>query len=152
MSALVSAPYARAVRAPLPSIEAIQRLQSAMVPMSTPLPEPEHIFHDGWYERRLLVPADMLIVGKIHRHPHPIGVIRGDAWIISPFGRDRVGGGYWSVSTAGIKRVALAIEDTLFVTLHRNPKNERDLARIEADHIEPEAFSLRSPAVREVLQ
>lgn len=125
----------------LPTRAMIQRLQSEMIPLRTDLPQPEHIFHDGWYERRLLVPAGMLIVGKIHRHDHPVGVIHGHALIVSEFGRHEVFTGFLDASPAGVKRIVVAIEDTLFFTLHKNPDNTRDLARIEADHIEPEALS-----------
>lgn len=135
----------------LPSRAQIAQLQAAMVPIKAALPEPEHIFHDGWYERRLLVPAGMLIVGKIHRHAHPVGVISGHALLISEFGRDEVRAGFFAMSPAGVKRIVLAFEDTLFVTLHRNPSNTQDLAKIEADHILPEAIEF-SPVAAEVLQ
>lgn len=149
----MTAADAQVARAPLalPTRDDIVRLQSAMVPIQAELPEPEHIFHDGWYERRLLIPAGMLVVGKTHRHVHPVGVISGRALLISQFGREVVAAGYSSASLPGVKRIVLAIEDTLFVTLHRNPTNTRDLAQIEADHIEPEALLAADPAL-EVLQ
>jgi hypothetical protein len=125
----------------LPTRAMILRLQSEMGGIQTALPEPQHIFHDGWYERRLLVPAGMLIVGKIHRHDHPVGVIYGHALIVSEFGRHEVFTGFVDASPAGVKRIVLAIEDTLFFTLHKNPDNTRELGRIEADHIEPEALA-----------
>lgn len=123
----------------LPTYQAIDRLQRAMIPIAGSLPEPEHIFHAGWYERRLLVPAGMLIVGKIHKHSHPVGVIYGHAWIVSEFGRQEVKAGFLDVSPPGVKRVVLALEDTLFFTLHRNEDDGRDLALIESAHIEREA-------------
>jgi hypothetical protein len=135
----------------LPTLEDIERLQSAMVPISSAQPEPEHIFHDGWYERRLLVPAGMLIVGKTHRHIHPVGVIYGRALLISQFGHEEVCGGYFSASLPGVKRIVLAFEDTLFVTQHRNSSNTRDLAQIEAEHIVPEAL-ICADAAPEVLR
>lgn len=134
----------------LPTRAMIQRLQSEMVPFATELPQPDHIFHPGWYERRLLVPAGMLIVGKIHKHAHPVGVIYGRALIISEFNHQEVGPGFLDVSSAGVKRVVLAIDDTLFFTIHANPTDTRDLAQIEADHIEPEVIECRKPF--EVLQ
>lgn len=135
----------------IPTRDEIVRLQSAMVPLQSPQPEPEHIFHDGWYERRLLVPAGMLIVGKTHRHQHIVGVICGHALLISQFKRDEVRGGYIGASEPGVKRIVLAFENTLFVTLHRNPSNTRDLALIEAEHIAPEILFV-ADQVRGVLQ
>jgi hypothetical protein len=41
------------------------------------------------------------------------------------------------VSPPGTKRVGLALTDTLWVNIH--PTNERDLAKIEDQFIEPEA-------------
>ena len=138
-------------RAPakLPTLEQIERLQAAMAPIHCEQPQPEHIFHDGWYERRLLIPAGMLIIGKVHRHVHPVGVIRGRALLISQFGREEVLGGYFGASLPGVKRIVLAIEDTLFFTLHRNEGNTRDLAEIEVEHIIPEPFPVlgRAPDV-----
>ena len=133
----------------LPTLEEIERLQAAMVPIHCEQPEPQHIFHDGWYERRLLLPAGMLIVGKVHRHVHPVGVIYGRALLLSQFARDEVSTGYFSISLPGVKRIVLAIEDTLFVTLHRNESNTRDLGLIEAEHIIPEPFEVlgRKPDV-----
>jgi hypothetical protein len=136
---------------PLPTRAQIVKLQSAMLPIQCEQPEPEHIFHDGWYERRLLIPAGMLMIGKTHKHAHPVGVIRGRALLLSEFGRDEVSTGYLSSSAPGVKRVVLAIEDTLFFTLHRNPSNTRDLELIEAEHIAPEALEY-APNVSGVLQ
>lgn len=137
---------------PAPTRAQIERLQSSMAPICTELPEPEHIFHPGWYERRLVVPAGMLVVGKIHRHAHPVGVIRGHALLLSEFGSAEVRGGYWAVSQPGVKRIVLAFEETLFVTLHRNERDTRDIAQIEADHIEPEAFTIERARAAEALQ
>jgi hypothetical protein len=135
----------------LPTRADLQRLQSTMLPIASEMPTPQHIFHPGWYERRLLVPTGMLIVGKIHRHDHILGVISGHALVISEFGRDEVRGGYLGLSQAGVKRAVLAFEDTFFVTIHANPDDERDLAVIEAQHIEPELLQFDN-AAREVLQ
>lgn len=126
----------------LPTLEQIERLQASMADVHCQQPEPEHRFHDGWYERRLLIPAGMLIVGKVHRHTHPVGVISGRALLISQFAREEVRSGYFGASLPGVKRIVLAIEDTLFFTLHRNESNTRDLGEIEAEHIIPEAFPL----------
>lgn len=141
----------RVARTPikLPTLEDIERLQAAMAPIHSAQPEPEHIFHDGWYERRLLIPAGMLIIGKVHRHVHPVGVLRGRALLVSQFGREEVSGGYFGASLPGVKRIVLALEDTLFFTLHRNEGNTRDLGLIEAEHIIPEPFPVlgRTPDV-----
>lgn len=135
----------------LPTREQIVRLQSEMMRYRCELPPPEHIFHPGWYERRQFVPAGILVVGKIHLHSHPVGLLFGRSIVISEFGRQEVRAGYFDVSPPGVKRVVLAIEDSLFFTLHRNPHDSQDLAQLEAEHIEPEAMLLAAKSV-EVLQ
>lgn len=123
---------------PVPTFAQIEALQAAMIPIQTPLPEPVHHFAPGLYLRELTVPAGMLVVGKIHRREHPIIVLRGKAIIWSEHGTAVLEGGHLAISPPGIKRVALAIEDTTFLTIHANREDSRDLDVIEAEHIEPE--------------
>ncbi len=134
-----------------PSRERIQDLQNAMVPIQCEQPEPRHFFAPGMYLRELVVPAGMLIVGKIHKHEHFLMVLKGKAEVISEFGRMTVEAGHISISPAGVKRVVLALEDTQFVTVHVNKDDSHDLTVIEAEHIEPELLAMGANAQKEVL-
>lgn len=125
-----------------PTREQIMRLQAAMTPLQTEQPIPEHYFAPGMYGRTLLVPAGMCIVGKTHRHAHLLMVLKGHATIASEFGVDELCAGYVGVSQPGVKRVVLAHEDTLFVTVHHNPGDTQDLEEIEAQHIVPDLHEL----------
>jgi len=122
----------------IPSRDDIVRLQDAMKPISVEMPEPIHRFAPGMYARELTVPAGMLIVGKIHKHDHFLFVLSGKAEIASEFGKDMVETGHFSISKAGVKRVVLALEDTVFMTVHANKEDSEDLEIIEAEHIESE--------------
>lgn len=106
------------------------------------------------YARELTVPAGMLIVGKIHKHAHFLFVLKGRAQVVSEFGSEEVTSGHISVSPAGVKRAVLALEDTLFVTVHVNKEDSQDLEIIEAEHIEPETLPQALPcgATMEALQ
>lgn len=128
----------------------IVELQNAMAPIQCELPDPLHRFAPGMYMRELLVPAGMLIVGKIHRHDHFLMVLSGVAIIKSEFGDDVVHPGYIAVSKAGVKRIVLAITDTRFITIHANPGDCEDMEIVEANHIEPEMAL--SGGNKEVLQ
>jgi quercetin dioxygenase-like cupin family protein len=99
--------------------------------------------------RELVVPAGMLMVGKIHKHAHFLMVLKGKAEVISEFGRMIVEAGHLSVSPAGVKRVVLALENTQFVTVHVNKNDSQDLQIIEAEHIEPEVLSLNDKEKQE---
>lgn len=135
----------------VPTREQITRLQSAMLPTQIALPEPGHHFAPGLYLRTLLVPAGQVIVGKIHKHAHFLFVLKGRAVVVSEFGRMEVEAGHFSVSPAGVKRVVLAMEDTLFATVHVNKDDGQDLEAIEAEHIEPEALVPLAHDLREVI-
>jgi quercetin dioxygenase-like cupin family protein len=133
----------------MPTREKIQRLQETMLPMQTEQPEPRHFFAPGMYMRELVVPAGMLMVGKIHKHAHFLMVLKGKAEVISEFGRMIVEAGHLSVSPSGVKRVVLALEDTQFVTVHVNKNDSQDLEIIESEHIEPEILSINDKEKQE---
>ena len=133
----------------VPTREKIQRLQETMLLMQTDQPEPQHFFAPGMYMRELVVPAGMLMVGKIHKHAHFLMVLKGKAEVISEFGRMIVEAGHLSVSPSGVKRVVLALENTQFVTVHVNKNDSQDLEIIESEHIEPEVLSLNDKEKQE---
>lgn len=136
---------------PLPNRNKIIQLQEAMRSMACKQPDPRHFFAPGMYLRELVVPAGMLMVGKIHKHEHFLMVLSGRAEVISEFGRDIVEAGHISVSPAGVKRVVLALEDTQFVTVHVNPTDTHDLELVEAEHIEPEVLDTLAHELKEKL-
>lgn len=125
-----------------PTREDILRLQRSMVDVACDMPQPRHHFAPGVYLRYLTVPAGMLIVGKTHRHAHPMMVLSGRAVVLSEEGRVDVGAGYSYVSKPGAKRVVLALENTEFLTIHQNPDDGQDLTVIEAYVIDSEADML----------
>jgi len=125
-----------------PSREKIQQLQETMLELRCDMPEAEHFFAPGMYGRRFTMPAGMLVVGKIHKHAHLMMVLKGRAEIVTEFGRDVVEAGHVSVSQPGAKRVVLAQEETVFMTVHHNPSDTENLEEVEDDHIEDEEFQL----------
>lgn len=126
----------------LPTRERIQELQEVMLDHRCPMPEAQHYFAPGMYGRTLVIPAGMRVVGKIHRHSHLMMVLQGKAEVVTEFDRTIVEAGHVSVSQPGAKRVVTAIEDTMFMTVHHNPKNTENLDTIEEDHMENEDFKL----------
>lgn len=127
---------------PLPTRERIQELQEAMLGVRCPMPEAQHYFAPGMYGRTLVIPAGMCVVGKIHKHSHLMMVLQGKAEVVTEFDRTIVEAGHVSISQPGAKRVVTAIEDTMFMTVHHNPKNTENLEIIEKDTIENEDFKL----------
>ena len=125
---------------PAPTREQIVRLQEAMWPVRSAMPEALHHFAAGMYLRELSIPAGLCIVGKTHRHEHFVMLVKGDASIASEQGVQRVQAPWFAVSPPGIKRVVVAHTDCTFLTVHLNPSDTQDVAQIETEHIEPEAL------------
>lgn len=106
---------------------------------------PIHRFTDGLYIRELSIPADTFVIGKTHRHEHPVFLLKGKVTI-----RD-VGGGedaetieaprIWT-SKPGAKRVLYTQTDCVFATCHAS--HETDLDKLEALLIVPESELLES--------
>ena len=91
-----------------------------------------HTFTSGIYCREIFIPKGSVIVGKIHRHDHINFISRGDVTVLTKDGLKRIKGPCTMVSSAGTKRAVYAHEDTVWTTIHANPTNETDLAKIEA--------------------
>ena len=94
-------------------------------------------FAPGLYLREVLMPKGAFVVSKKHKTEHPFIVSRG---IIRVW--DEQGGAveieapYQGITLPGTKRVLYSIEDTVWTTVHLNPKNLRDIAELEREIIE----------------
>jgi hypothetical protein len=91
----------------------------------------KHSFSDGIYVREIFIPAGMYIVGKIHFHEHPNFLLKGEVDVITEDGKERLVGPLSMISKAGTKRALYAITDLVWVTVHLNPTNTRDLGELE---------------------
>lgn len=126
---------------PAPKREAIVRLQEVLAQYPQVELEPEHLFCDGMYVRTLAIPAGTVVVGKTHRHEHPVLLTKGRARINTDRGMETITAPHVWISPPGAKRALVALEDCEFTTVHLNPDNGRDLDEIEARVIEPETLS-----------
>lgn len=92
-----------------------------------------HHFIDGVYVRELFIPADTLLVGKLHRYPRICVIAEGDVSFATEFGVQRVAAPYTTVVPAGSKTAVYTHTDTTWLAVHRT--DETDLKRIEAELI-----------------
>lgn len=103
-----------------------------------------HRFGGGMYVREIFIPKGMVVVGKIHRHSHPNFLMSGEVLVYTERGgRERLKAPMAMISPAGIKRVVVALEDTVWATVHIT--NETDLAKIEQEVIAPSYEALEAP-------
>ena len=95
----------------------------------------KHYHIPGVYCRELFIPAGAAIVGKIHRYPHLVCWISGEAVVVSEEGRLEIKAPVTLNSPAGSKRAIYAKTDVLMMTIHHTFQTE--LEEIEAELIAP---------------
>jgi hypothetical protein len=89
-----------------------------------------HTFAPGIYVREITIPADMLLIGKIHRHAHPNFLMEGKVSVITEGGgREDLEAPCHMISPAGTKRIVYAHTKVVWVTLHAT--DSQDLNEIE---------------------
>lgn len=92
-----------------------------------------HIFAPGAYAREMSIRAGHWAIGKIHKHAHLSFITKGRIAVLTEDGPTVITAPYTFVNTPGAKRVVLALEDTIWTTVHITEKT--DLAEIEEDVI-----------------
>jgi len=93
----------------------------------------KHTFADGIYVRQMDMKADSVVVGAIHKHLHVWFLLTGHVTIATEDTTEDYIAPCYVVSTPGVKRVILANEDSIFVNIHKNPSNTKDLNVLEKE-------------------
>ena len=104
--------------------------------------EPTHYFADGIYAREIVIPAGTLLTGKIHRTRHLNIVSKGKIAVVTEDGQKIIEAPCTFVAEAGTKRVGLALEDTVWTTIHAS--QETDLDKLETELIAPSFEALEA--------
>lgn len=97
-----------------------------------------HKFAEGVYVREIFIPKGYVLTGKIHKHSHPNFLMQGEVIVITEEGgREHLKAPLSMISAPGTKRAIMALEDTVWITVHVT--NETDLVKIE-DHVIAKSF------------
>lgn len=91
----------------------------------------EHTFGDGTYIRKLTVPAKTLTVTKIHAVTHPFFLMKGSISIYSENGVSHHTAPYNGITLAGTKRIIYHHDEVIFITVHPNPSNCKNIEILE---------------------
>lgn len=87
-----------------------------------------HHFAPGLYARKMLIPADTVLTGAVHKTEHLV-IVSGDISVTTPGGTKRITGAHEIfTSLPGEKRAGYAHADTYFTTVHAT--SETDLDRL----------------------
>lgn len=93
-----------------------------------------HKFADGIYVREIFIPKGTVVVGKIHKHSHPNFLMKGEVTVVTENGgTERLKAPLSMISKSGTKRVVIAHEDTVWVTVHVT--ESQNLEKIEEEVI-----------------
>lgn len=134
-----------AVLAATPSLQQIRRLEEELRPMEQVECPVEHYFAPGLYTRKCTIPADSVVVGKMHRHQHPTFLMSGTVRINTDRGMETITGPHIWISQENAKRALYTITDCVFATVHLNPTDTNDLEAIEAEVIVPDGLIPHDP-------
>jgi hypothetical protein len=124
--------------------EAIMRLQRRMadLPEDQRMALPERIweFFPGGCACGMIIPKDMVMVGKIHKAPHLV-IALGDISVQDETGTiTRMQGFRMFTSPAGVKRAGWAHEDTIFINVHVGDVHTPEEAEAAFIQDEPSPF------------
>ena len=90
-----------------------------------------HSFSEGIYTREIFIRKGLFAIGKIHKHDHTFFLMKGKLLLCSEDGVKELEAPYYGTASAGTKRVAIALEDTVFVNVHPNPNNIKEIEELE---------------------
>ena len=93
----------------------------------------KHTFADGIYVRQMDMKADSLVVGAIHNHLHVWFLLTGHLAVSTEDAIEEFVAPCYVVASPGSKRVIYAMEDSIFVNIHKNPENIKDIEKLEKE-------------------
>ena len=93
----------------------------------------KHTFADGIYVRQMDMKADSLVVGAIHNHLHVWFLLTGHLAVSTEDVIEEFVAPCYVIANPGSKRVIYAMEDSIFVNIHKNPDNIKDIDKLELE-------------------
>ena len=93
----------------------------------------KHSFADGIYVRQMQMNKDSMVVGAIHNHEHLWFLLTGHIVVHAHEAVEEYIAPCYVKCSPGIKRVIYAVENSIFVNIHKNPTNTQDLNELEAE-------------------
>lgn len=124
----------------LPTRADIQNLQVELAKYEQGEPVTEHLFSNGMYCRKMIIPKDTVIIGKVHKEAHFFICAAGSMKVLWDGGCSILNAGDVLCSEAGVKRVIVTLTDVIGMNIHRTDKT--DLDEIESELIEPDETAM----------
>ena len=93
----------------------------------------KHTFADSIYVRQMDMKAGSAVIGAIHNHLHVWFLLTGRLAVVTEDSTEEFIAPCYVVASPGSKRVIYAIEDSIFVNVHKNPKNIKNIEKLEKE-------------------
>ena len=90
-----------------------------------------HKFADGIYIRQMDMKRGQIVVGAVHKHLHAWFLMTGRVLINDNGEKIEHIAPCYTISKPGARRVIYAVEDSIFVNVHKNPTNTKDIKELE---------------------
>jgi quercetin dioxygenase-like cupin family protein len=91
----------------------------------------KHSFSEGVYIREMLMEEGGIVIGKLHKYSHTWFLMKGEIMVATDLGTETYTAPCYVNAPAGAKRVIYAIEDSVFINVHPNPKNITNIEELE---------------------
>ena len=93
----------------------------------------KHTFADGVYVRQMSMEEGSCVIGAIHNHLHVWFLLTGCISVATEDVIEDYIAPCYVVATPGTKRVIYANEDSIFVNIHKNPNNNKNIEELEKE-------------------
>lgn len=111
----------------------INRLEALIVKMPEVETTLSHQFEDGIYMRELTIPAGTICTSRTHKTNNLFFIFYGEMLIWDENNKwEHIKAIHRGQTKMGTKRIIYAIDDVLWVTVHPNPDNCRDIKELES--------------------
>lgn len=89
--------------------------------------EYKHWFAPGLYGRQITMPANLALTTMIHASENIAILAKGKMTIFSENGTDVIEAPHVMITKIGTKRAIYCHNEVVFITVHHNPDNEKDI-------------------------
>ena len=93
----------------------------------------KHSFADQVYIRQMDMSEDTMVIGAIHKDLHVWFLLTGNLTIATKNGVEDYIAPCYVVAEPGTQRVIYANEDSIFVNIHKNPSNTKNIGELEKE-------------------
>jgi len=91
----------------------------------------KHSFSEGVYIREMFMEKDGIVIGKLHKYSHTWFLMQGEIMVATDHGTEVYIAPCYVHAPAGAKRVINALEDSIFINVHPNPLELRNIEELE---------------------